>query len=53
MGKLITEKVLKPEEIKVYYFKRDPWTKISEIKMYEDGTMESLPDTEELITHLF
>jgi energy-coupling factor transporter ATP-binding protein EcfA2 len=53
MGKLITEKVLKPEEIKVYYFKRDPWSKIFEIKVYEDGTLESLPDTEELIARLF
>jgi hypothetical protein len=53
MGKLITEKVLRPEEIKVCYFKRDPWTKVSEIKVYEDGTIESLPDIEELITHLF
>jgi hypothetical protein len=53
MGKLVAGKILKPEEVKVYYFKRDPWTKISEIKVYEDGTVESLPDTEELITRLF
>jgi len=53
IGDLIVKKILKPEEVKVYYFKRDPWTKISEIKVYEDGTIESLPDSEELITHLF
>jgi hypothetical protein len=53
IGKLVSEKVLKPEEIKIYYFKRDPWSKISEVKVYGDGTLESLPDTEELITHLF
>jgi predicted ATPase len=53
MGKLVTEKVLKPEEIKIYYFKRDPWTKVSEIKVYEDGTFENLPDTEKLISYLF
>jgi hypothetical protein len=53
MGKLIVEKVLDSEEVKVHYFKRDPWSKVSEIKIYEDGTLESLPDTEELITHLF
>jgi len=53
VGKLIAKKHLTPEEVKVYYFKRDPWTKTSEIKVYEDGTLESLPDTEELITHLF
>jgi AAA15 family ATPase/GTPase len=57
LGKLVSEeKILKPEEIKIYYFKRDkcdPWSKISEIKMYEDGTLDSLPDTEEVITKLF
>jgi hypothetical protein len=53
MGKLIAKKHLTRKEVKVYYFKRDPWTKISEIKVYEDGTLESLPDAEELITHLF
>jgi len=53
MGKLVTKKVLKSEDIKIYYFKRDPWTKLSEIKLYEDGTLEGLPDTEELITRLF
>lgn len=53
IGKLVAKKALKAEDIKIYYFKRDPWTKLSEIELYEDGTLESLPDTEKLITRLF
>ena len=53
IGKLVIKRVLNPEDVKIYYFKRDPWTKLSEIKLYEDGTLESLPDTETLLTHLF
>jgi hypothetical protein len=53
IGKLVAKKVLNSEDIKIYYLKREPWTKLSEIKIYEDGTLEGLPDTEELITRLF
>ena len=53
IGKLVAEKVLRAADVKIYYLTRDPWTKLSEIKVYEDGTLESLPDTEKLITHLF
>jgi len=53
MAKLVREETLEAEDVKIYYFKRDPWTKISEIKLYEDGTLERLPDAEELITRLF
>ncbi|MEM1611444.1 MAG: AAA family ATPase [Sulfolobales archaeon] len=53
VSKLVVEGSLKAEDVKIYYFKRDPWTMVSEIKIYEDGTLESLPDSEELITRLF
>jgi len=53
MAKLVTKGILKSKDVKIYNFKRDPWTTLSEIKLYEDGTLESLPDTEELITRLF
>ena len=53
MAKLVSQETLEAEDVKIYYFKRDPWTKISEIKLYEDGTLERLPDAEELITRLF
>ena len=39
--------------LKYNYLTRDPWTKLSEIELYEDGTLESLLDTEKLITRLF
>lgn len=53
MAKLAAEGMLKPDDVKIYYLTRDPWTKASEIKLYADGTLDSLPDTEELIIHLF
>jgi energy-coupling factor transporter ATP-binding protein EcfA2 len=53
IGKLISRKVLDAENVKIYYFTREPWTRIREIKVYSDGTFETLPDSEELITHLF
>ncbi|MFN4046368.1 MAG: AAA family ATPase [Acidilobaceae archaeon] len=56
MAKLVMKEELKAEDIKIYYFKRSkesPWTKISEIKIYSDGTLQSLPDSEELIAQLF
>lgn len=53
MAKLVREENLKAKDVKIYYFKRDPWAQISEIRLYEDGTLEHLPDAEELITRLF
>jgi len=53
IGKLVAEKALRAADVKIYYLTRDPWTKLSEIKVYEDGTLESLPDIEKLITRLF
>lgn len=56
LAKMVDEKKLKPEDVKIYYCSRseeEPWTKVKEIKLYEDGTLENLPDTEELITRLF
>ncbi len=37
------KKRLTPEELKLYYFKRDkedPWTGVQKIKVYEDGSIE-------------
>jgi hypothetical protein len=53
IGKLISKEVLNVENVKIYYFTREPWTRIREIKVYSDGTFETLPDSEELITRLF
>jgi len=53
MAKLVKDKKLSADDVRIYYFKRDPWTKLSSIKLFDDGTLESLPDTEEVITRLF
>lgn len=53
IGKLISKKALNVNNVKIYYLKREPWTRIREIKIYEDGTFETLPDSEELVTRLF
>jgi predicted ATPase len=48
LAKLVAQHRLKPEEdVKVYYFVRDPWTRAEEVKIYPDGTVEKLPDWEE------
>ncbi|MEM1673173.1 MAG: AAA family ATPase [Thermosphaera sp.] len=53
LAKLVREQRLRVEDAKIYYFVRDPWTKLSEIKLHEDGTLERLPDWEEAMTYLF
>ncbi len=56
IAKLVEVGKIKPEDVKIYYLtrsKEDPWTKIKNIKVYEDGTLEELPDSEKITTHLF
>ncbi|MEM1577322.1 MAG: AAA family ATPase [Archaeoglobaceae archaeon] len=53
IAKLVKEQKLKAEDARIYYFKRDPWTKVSKIEFYEDGTVDRLPDTEEVVSYLF
>ncbi|MEM4645709.1 MAG: AAA family ATPase [Archaeoglobaceae archaeon] len=53
IAKLVKEQKLRAEDARIYYFKRDPWVKLSEIKFYEDGTVDRLPDTEEVVSYLF
>jgi hypothetical protein len=57
LGKLVEKGILKPRDVKVYYFTREkdrsPWTKASEIKVYENGTIEGWPDIDEVVVHLF
>jgi predicted ATPase len=53
IGKLVEQGVLRPRDVKIYYFKRDPWTRASEIRIYEDGTIEGWPDIDKAIAHLF
>jgi hypothetical protein len=53
VGKLVEGGILRPEDVRAYYLKRDPWTRASEIKVYEDGTMEGWPDMDEVVARLF
>jgi len=58
IAKFVSDKKLglKADDIKVYYFQRsekETWTIAQEIKLYEDGTFESLPDVEEVASILF
>lgn len=54
--KAVEEKRIKPDNTAVYYFERspeNPWTKVRELKVYEDGTIEELPDVEKVVSALF
>jgi predicted ATPase len=46
LAKLVAQRRLKPEDVKVYYFTRNPWTRAEEIKIHPNGTVEKLPDWE-------
>lgn len=52
MSRLVSEGRLRPHDVRVYYFKREPWTQAVPIEVRSDGTIE-LPDAEELIARLF
>lgn len=54
--KAVEEKLIRSDHAAVYYFERSsesPWTKVRELKVYEDGTIEELPDVEKVVSMLF
>ncbi len=56
IAKLVEEGKLKPDDVRIYYLtrsKEEPWTKIKKIEVYENGTLEELPDTEKVMALLF
>jgi len=53
LAKLVAQRRLRAEDVKVYYFTRDPWTRAEEVKIFPDGTVEKLPDWEEATAALF
>ena len=56
IAKLVEEDKLKPDDVRIYYLtrsKEEPWTKIRKIEVYENGTLEELPDSEEVTARLF
>jgi hypothetical protein len=53
LGRFVRIGNLRADDVKIYYFTRTPWTKVKEIKVYDDGVIESLPDFEEVVAKLF
>lgn len=56
IAKTVEEGGIRHDQVAVYYFERsreDPWTRVRELKVYEDGTIEELPDVARAVTLLF
>jgi len=56
VAKAVEERTVKPGQVAVYYFERShehPWTRVRRIGVYEDGTVEELPDAEKVVAMLF
>jgi predicted ATPase len=56
IAKLVEEGKLKPDVVRIYYLtrsKEEPWTKVKKIEVYEDGTLEELPDSKQITAQLF
>ena len=53
LAKLVAQRRLRAENVKVSYFTREPWTRAEEVKIFPDGTVEKLPDWEEATAALF
>ncbi|WP_167827664.1 AAA family ATPase [Pyrobaculum islandicum] len=54
--KAVEDKSLETQHVAVYYFERsaeNPWTRVRELRVYEDGTIEELPDVERVVSMLF
>ncbi len=56
IAKLVEVGKVTPSDVKIYHLMRsreEPWTKIKKIDVYEDGTLEELPDSEKITALLF
>lgn len=56
IAKLVEVGKVTPSDVRIYYLMRsreEPWTKIKKIDVYEDGTLEELPDSEKITALLF
>ena len=56
VAKAVEEKRISHEHVSVYYLYRDHqeiWSRARKLEVYEDGTLEELPDVEEVIARLF
>jgi len=56
IAKAVESKVIEARHTAIYYFERsreNPWTRIRRLEVYEDGTIEELPDVEKVVAALF
>ncbi len=54
--KLVGEGNVSADDVRIYYLERtkeEPWTSVRKINVYEDGTLEELPDSEKITAYLF
>ena len=56
VAKQVERRVLGAREVSVYYLERSrdsPWTEARKLRVYSDGTIEELPDSEKAVLRLF
>lgn len=56
LAKLVEIGNLSKDDVRIYYLTRSkekPWTETKKIEVYEDGTIEELPDSEKVTAQLF
>ena len=56
LSKNVEDGLIKPEDVRLYYLRRseeNPWTELKRINIYEDGSLDPLPDSEETTVNLF
>jgi len=56
LAKAVGEGVVRPDQVAIYYLERsreNPWTRARRLRVYEDGTIEELPDVEKVVSMLF
>ena len=56
LAKLVEIGTLNKDDVRIHYLtrsKEEPWTRTKKIEVYEDGTLEQLPDSEKITAYLF
>jgi hypothetical protein len=56
IAKLVEGRDVSVDDVRIYYLERtkdEPWTNVRRIEVYEDGTLDELPDSEKVTAYLF
>jgi len=56
LAKMVEAGRLEPGDVAIYRLERgkdSPWARVRELKVYRDGTVEELPEVEEVVARLF